>query len=240
VTRTAKHLGILVLALLMLLASCTDDAGEIDTTTSRPPRPTSSTAAPETTATTTTQPPSTTTTTTTTTMTTTTTTTTVPGPETCSAPNATLTPGQTDLVPEATAATRAAIIAAALACDFDGLEALAAAGFDYTLFETDPPDPAAYWREREGQGFGPMSRLLEILTFPAAPVEVGNTTVFVWPSVAAYPNWASAPQADRDVLAALFTPEDMERFARDDYYLGSTVGIDAEGNWVWYIPGEGN
>lgn len=133
------------------------------------------------------------------------------------------------------------IAMAAMACDLEGLAALASPdGFQHAVSPGADPDPVAYWLEMEAGGFSPIRRLVEVLAIPAGFGLVDGTDVLFWPAVAAYPDWQAAPAADRQALEELFTPEDLARFEAENTYLGSRVAIDGDGDWLYYLPGEGD
>jgi hypothetical protein len=102
------------------------------------------------------------------------------------------------------------------------------------------PDPAAYWREMEELGVEPLRRLVELLALPVGSRQVDGGLVFSWPAVASFDDWESAPETDRQALQDLFTSQDLERFAAENRYLGGSVVIDGNGEWLVYLPGEGN
>ena len=167
-----------------------------------------------------------------------TTTTTVPAPA-CSAAGTDFAFPDAPGIPGAVVEKRREIVVATLACDLGGLAALGVpGGFEFSINPNAGESAADYWAVLEDQGYAPLARLLEILALPVAPADLGGSTVYVWPSVAAYGDWESAPVADRVALAALFTDEDLERFADENFYLGSRVGIGEGGDWLWYVAGD--
>jgi hypothetical protein len=91
-------------------------------------------------------------------------------PPSCSAFGMSPVPVAQDL-PEPVAATRQAIVAAAVACDYDTLGALASwPYFAYSFGESG--DPAGYWRSlEEGDTGEPLRWMVETLNLPFARVE---------------------------------------------------------------------
>jgi hypothetical protein len=135
---------------------------------------------------------------------------------------------------------RRAIAAAAVACDIDGLADLGRPGdFWWSVDPNAAGDPADYWRFLEYElGAAPLAGLVGLLGLPYGVLDDHGVLVFVWPSAAAYDDWASVPAADREALAALYSPEDLEAFAAENLYLGSSLGIDENGDWRWFlVPG---
>ncbi len=132
---------------------------------------------------------------------------------------------------------RRAVAAAAVACDIDALADLGRPGvFQWSIDPNAADDPAGYWRFLEFEfGAMPLAALVDLLRLPHGVLDDQGTLVFVWPSAAAYDDWASVPAADREVLAALYSPEDLEAFAAENLYLGSSLGIDENGDWRWFL-----
>jgi hypothetical protein len=229
-TNAGPAIVILVSIALLVATACVDDA--IDLTS---PTETSS-SSPTTSGPAVTTAPSTTTAPAGTTATTTTTTTLA---ETCSAAGMALTLPAEPGLPDPVAQMRVRVTDAALSCSFDRLAALGVeGGFSWSFNPDLEAGPAAFWREMETYGTMPMRRLLELFELPVGVMDIAGTDVFMWPSVAAYDDWASAPEADREALRSLFTDEDMELFAAENVYLGSRVAIDEDGDWLWYVAGD--
>jgi hypothetical protein len=138
-------------------------------------------------------------------------------------------------LPEAVAEKRAAIYAAARACDWVALESLMADPFSYT-FGVDE-DPIAYWQEREAAGDRVIFYLAELLNRPVGTQYTVDVTYYVWPS-AFIPEWAAVPEAHREALRPLYDDEDFAGFADFGGYIGYRVGITEDGEWVYFIAGD--
>lgn len=143
--------------------------------------------------------------------------------------------GVTDTV----AATRKAVFLAALACDYDALGALASAnpeGFSYSF--GDDGDPAGYWREAEAGGDRVLFALATLLRLePREQTEAGGGDYVVWPAAFV----EDATDADWEEVADLgiYTPEEVEQLrAAGSGYAGWRTGIDADGNWDFFIAGD--
>jgi hypothetical protein len=135
---------------------------------------------------------------------------------------------------------RRAMAAAAVACDIDRLADLGRPGdFWWSVDPNAANDPADHWRFLEYEfGAAPLAGLVDLLGLSPGVLEDQGVLIYVWPSAAAYDDWASVPVVDREVLAALYSPEDLEAFAAENAYLGSSLGIDENGDWRWLlIPG---
>jgi hypothetical protein len=140
-------------------------------------------------------------------------------------------------LPVAVDEMRTAIRDAAWACDFDALAALGLPGeFLWSLSPNAADNPADHWRFME-PGAGALAGILHLFALPYGVREIDGVDVYEWPSAAAYPDWSSVPESDRSVLAGVYSPEDLERFALDDFYGGPQLGIDELGDWRWYLAG---
>lgn len=142
-------------------------------------------------------------------------------------------------VTDTVAATREAVFLAALACDYDALGALASAnpeGFSHSF--GDDGDPAGYWREAEGGGERVLFALATLLRLePREQTEADGGDYVVWPAAFA----EDATDADWQEVAGLgiYTPEEVEQLrAAGSGYAGWRTGIDADGNWDFFIAGD--
>ena len=139
-----------------------------------------------------------------------------------------------DELPAVVAKKRDAIVAAAHALDYDGLEALLdRKTFSYSFGESG--DPVGYWRRLEEEGEVPIlgDYLPVILGAPSA--KRGN--VYVWPS--AYGKSPSTWTAeDRRWLTNLYTEQEIRAFERDGDYLGWRAGIRDDGKWLFFVVGD--
>jgi hypothetical protein len=138
-------------------------------------------------------------------------------------------------LPEAVTAKRAAIHAAAQACDWEALAAQLGDGFSHT-FGIDG-DPIAYWQEREAAGERVLFILAELLNRPVGTQSAEDITYYAWPS-AFVTEWAAVPEADREALRPLYDDEDFAFYAEFGGYIGYRVGITADGEWVYFIAGD--
>jgi spore germination protein GerM len=143
-------------------------------------------------------------------------------------------------LPAAVAEKRAAVFAAAIACDWPTLQSLLGAGFSYT-FGIDT-DPIAYWQEREAAGDQVMYYLAELLNRPFATLEAeGGPSYYTWPSAFAG-EWSAVPEADRRALLPLYDDADLVSFSEFGGYYGYRIGIvdgGADGGiWVYFIAGD--
>lgn len=137
---------------------------------------------------------------------------------------------QQDL-PAAVAATRAAIHAAAVACDYTALGALAEA--DETTFSYGGgTDPVAFWVAEGTQGRDPLSLMARLLsTTPAQDPETGT---WAWPAAHIDPT----DEASWTELEAVFDAETLALLRQADGYLGFRIGIAADGTWQFAVGGD--
>lgn len=137
-------------------------------------------------------------------------------------------------LPPAVEATRDAILAAARALDYAGLEALVdPAAFTYSFGESG--DPAGYWRRLEAEAHVPV--LGDILPVVLGLPFARQDGVYVWPSV-----HAKAPadwtEEERRALEQLYGPEEIRSFEELGAYAGWRVGIRKDGTWLFFVAGD--
>lgn len=142
--------------------------------------------------------------------------------------------GDTVELPAAVVATREAILAAARARDYEGLEALLdPASFSYSFGESG--DPAGYWRRLEEEGEVPIlgDFLPLVLSWPVGR----DGDVYVWPAAHLKPpeEWTDA---DLDALRQLYPAEELAGFEQAGGYLGYRVGIREDGTWLFFVAGD--
>jgi hypothetical protein len=150
---------------------------------------------------------------------------------TCSA--AGLEPDESDPpdLPQRVSEMRRAILRAAVACDYERLEALAFEGG--TMFAHSfggDSTPAAYWRDLEEGGEEPMGMLVRTLALPYAR----EGDVYVWPSAAS----EQATGFDWMALEGLYSDEEIASFINYGSFMGWRVGITEEGDWRFFVAGD--
>jgi hypothetical protein len=126
------------------------------------------------------------------------------------------------------AATRQAIVDAALDCDYEALLDLAAAGpVSVTLDGTDTP--VAEWEGREDEGERILRFLAGILTLvPAAPAENGSIT---WPSAVDWAFSDVAPGNERQSLIDVVGENGIFGWEETGGYAGWRTTVAADGTW---------
>ncbi len=160
-------------------------------------------------------------------------------PASCSASGLPATVPAQEALPAAVAATRAAIVEAAVACDYDALSEFARRGDDqFTFSFGGGDDPAQFWRDAE-MGDQPVLRtLVQLLAAPFASLPGGEGTQYVWPSAYGYERWQDVPQVDRDALRPVYGDEDFRGFEAFGSYAGFRIGITEDGDWIFFVGGD--
>jgi hypothetical protein len=144
-------------------------------------------------------------------------------------------------LPEAVETTRQAIAAAAIACDWQALDALIEpTNFRYSFGGGN--DPIRFWQEAEGAvGNEPMRFLVEtlklnwVLDTPPPEAEVPDS--YIWPD--AFPMiWDEVTPEMRDTLRPLYDDLDFEGFATIGGFAGYRLAITDSGDWVYFLSGD--
>ena len=247
---TANKLATIAMAtaLVLLSSSCGDDGPNQEasgaptsstvassSTTTPAAGPTTTTTATSTTATPTTVPsttePSTTEASTTEPSTTEPGTAPVDGAE-CSAAGLTAPPTPVELDPAA-AETFGAIVDAAVACDFEALALIA--GDAITLSFGGPFDVAEYLATAEFERGDPLLRILvQLLGMPPGYQE--EFTTWVWPTF--WEDDEPATAEERAAIEAIYGRPFDEILVDSLYYLRHRVGIEASGDWLYFVAGD--
>jgi hypothetical protein len=145
---------------------------------------------------------------------------------------------QADL-PEAVAATRAAIYAAAHACDWAALQALADAGddpFQATLGGGD----VDLLRQDESRGIPVLADIMAHLNL-AYRLPIDGVSGYMWPSAVDLtgPDGEGIPADEYAALLEVYTVDDLEAmFEGLGSYVGMRVGIDETGEWLFVVTGD--
>lgn len=135
-------------------------------------------------------------------------------------------------LPAAVAETRRRIVEAALACDYDALQAIALEGkpgFTYSYGgETSAAD---FWRGEEERGGRPLAILVRILALPHTR---DGGDFYAWP--AAYSEQPTE-EAWND-LEAVYSRDEINAWRDLGSYLGYRVGITPAGEWQFFVAGD--
>jgi hypothetical protein len=133
--------------------------------------------------------------------------------------------------------TRQAIVAAAVACDYQALASLASNEF----FAYDPGidgNQASYWQEQEDWQTGsPLRFMVETLNLPFARVEAEGYVSYVWPAAYAADSWAEVPAAEQAALVALYGADVSADWTDHGQFNRYRASIDFQGTWMIFMTG---
>jgi hypothetical protein len=134
-------------------------------------------------------------------------------------------------LPDPVAQTRAAILAAAKARDYDALEAV----IDPEVFLSDAGfgvDPVPHWREL---GTAPLEAMETLLGMTSTVEETNEGTLYRWPRFTADSHPDEMSDAEREALTALLGEDGLRVAFTEDYgYVAPRLGILANGTW-WFL-----
>ncbi len=135
-------------------------------------------------------------------------------------------------VPDPVTETRAAILAAATAQDYDALESLV----DPAVFLSDAgfgTDPVAQWRD---QGTAPLDAMAALLALPHTVRETNEGTLYQWPRFTADSDPEDMSSAERDVLTELLGERGLETALQSETgYVAPRLGVLADGTWWFFV-----
>ena len=134
-------------------------------------------------------------------------------------------------LPDPVAQTRAAILAAAKARDYDALEAV----IDPEVFLSDAGfgvDPVQHWREL---GEAPLEAMETLLGMSSTVEETNEGTLYRWPRFTANSSPEEMSDAEREALTALLGEDGLRVAFQEEYgYVAPRLGILADGRW-WFL-----
>jgi hypothetical protein len=135
-------------------------------------------------------------------------------------------------LPAPVAETRRRIFEAAIACDYDALQAIALEdepGFTYSYGgETSAAD---YWRGEEERGGRPLAILVQVLAMPHTRNEAG---FYAWPTA-----YSEHPTEEAwNELEAVYSRDEINAWREFGSYLGYRVGITPAGEWQFFVAGD--
>ena len=145
-------------------------------------------------------------------------------------------PAEQEGLPAPVANARRAIAAAAIACDFEALEALASPEFVSSFggggFENIP-----LWEE-EGT-YPALALLVGLFDTPYAFEEYEDLPRhYYWPSAFVYDSWEEIPRADMEALLTVYTQEELDQYAEFGAYALWRIGITETGEWRFFVAGD--
>lgn len=162
-------------------------------------------------------------------------TTTRPAPTTCSAMGMSRDlPPQPEL-PAPVAATRQAIVDAAVTCDWDALRALAAVAGDEFVASFGGMEPLGLWQSGEPSPNGPLRAMVIVLRAPYRSSEFEQGLLYGWPEA-----FGADPLTDahRLPVAELYSQDTWDRFRQGDGYGGYRAVIKSDGTWTAFVEGD--
>ncbi len=135
-------------------------------------------------------------------------------------------------LPPAVDSMRRRIVAAAVACDYAALGALADEQGKGLRFSFGPDmDVTHFWRMQEQEHGEPvLARLVKILSLPYTK----QGELYVWPS--AFRENATAQ--DFAALKGLYPDEQLQAMQRELSYLGLRAAITGTGDWQFAVSGD--
>lgn len=129
--------------------------------------------------------------------------------------------------------TRAALLAAAEAGDYEELRPYVSPELAYTFGGPVEGGPIAYWQELERTtDERPLETLAELLRLPY----VLSRGIYVWPWTYTVERAADLSAHERELLAPLGSPGEL--FAPGAGYLGWRTGISPDGTWTFFVAGD--
>lgn len=145
-------------------------------------------------------------------------------------------PAEQEGLPAPVADARRAIAAAAIACDFDALEALASSRF-VTSFGGGGFEMIPMWEE-EGT-YPALALMVQLLDTPYAFEDYdGQPRHYYWPSAFVYDSWEEIPPADMEALLTVYTQEELDQAAAFGSYALWRIGITETGEWRFFVAGD--
>jgi hypothetical protein len=161
-----------------------------------------------------------------------------PPPEpACSAEGMSGIPVQQDGLAPAAAETRRSILELAVACDYEGLEALGEAGRDVFSFSIPGEGTAAgYWRQAEKRGEPVMLNLVTVMNIDYKVTEGFDdiNRIFVWPSASHDP---TEEDWQKIIDSGLLTADEVQGM-KEVGYLGWRSQITSDGDWISFLAGD--
>ena len=137
-------------------------------------------------------------------------------------------------LPAPVAETRDALLGAAESGDYEQLRPLVPRQFSYTFGGPFEGGPIAYWQMLEREtGDRPIAILADLLSLPYTLYR----GVYTWPF--AFDKQRDDLSAyDRNLLRSVGGEDLSDDFGVGTGYLGWRVGIEPDGDWVFFIAGD--
>jgi hypothetical protein len=145
-------------------------------------------------------------------------------------------PAEQEGLPAPVADARRAIAAAAIACDYEALEALADADL-VTSFGGGGFELIPMWEE---EGIYPaLALLVELFDTPYGFEDYEDLPRhYYWPSAFVSDSWDEIPPADMEALLTVYTQEELDQAAAFGSYALWRIGITEAGEWRFFVAGD--
>jgi hypothetical protein len=135
-------------------------------------------------------------------------------------------------LPDSVAQTRANILAAATAQDYDALEPVV----DAEVFLSDAGfgvDPVPHWRNL---GTEPLDAMAILLALPHTVTETNEGVLYQWPRFTADSDPEDMSAIEEDALAMILGESGLEAaFLSETGYTAPRLGILADGTWWFFV-----
>ena len=144
-----------------------------------------------------------------------------------------------DRLPQAVAAKRDAIAAAAQARDWEALKRQIGPG-EFVYSFGDDSDAIGYWRDSVAEGIDIPRLIGAVLAMRCAITRSRGQTTYWWPSATEF-DWKDLTPAEKRALEALYGPklDDVYMEGRAvGYYVGWRLSIEASGAWSAFVAGD--
>jgi hypothetical protein len=142
-------------------------------------------------------------------------------------------------LPGPVADTRAVILAAADAGDYEQLRSVLNQKVflsDYG-FGDEQPDPIAKWQEL---GPGPLEMMNALLHMRHVVRETNEGTLYEWPILTPDSSPEDLTSAERDLFLTFMSEDELQQaFAPEYGYTAPRLGILADGTWWFFIAEQG-
>ena len=136
-------------------------------------------------------------------------------------------------LPEEVEETRAELLAAAEAGDYDALRPHLTPAFRYTFGGPVEGGPIAYWQELERTtDERPLVTLATILELPP----VLSRGIYAWPWAYTVEGVSALSPHERELLEPLGPLDEL--FVPGTGYLGWRTGIEPDGTWAFFLAGD--
>lgn len=139
-----------------------------------------------------------------------------------------------EAIPEAVAETRARILEASSAGDYDVLEPV----LEPARFLSDTGFGVAPLPEWRRLGSGPLEAMGVLLTLPHSVRETNEGTLYQWPRFTADSDPSELSETEEGALSAIVAEGGLESvFLAETGYIGPRLGILADGTWWFFLSG---